>query len=477
VVVKAGTVAAGAWAKTAVSASNSLSFGTIGLDSSGNVYAGGTPQPGTFDFGNGVSATIAVNMAPLVIKYNAAGVPQWARAVSFTSGAGSSQLFDMKTDSAGNVYAVGEVSSGAAAGTLSFGDGVTISIAANRGQLFLVKYSASGTAVWARTNTDTAGSVAKLAAVALDDSGNIYAAGTCQGGVYTFETGVSITGNASGTVTYMVVKYNASGTAQWAKTIGGNNTTQGFAVACDSAGDVYVGARINGTNACDFGNSITLTLTTANDTLALVKYNAAGSAQWAKTVTTPPSHSRVNSLASDGTSIYMAAGLSGTGTYTFAAGVTAAGLLATPDFANAVLVKYNASGIAQWARMAQSGTGTTSFGKMGFDASGNIYVPGYMQGSGAYGFGNSVSAQGPYAGAGGYNALLVKYDASGTAQWARTASEGDNSSFFNAAAIGSTGIIHVSGSFTGIGSFSFGTGLSVTGVYSSTNPLLLKYEE
>ena len=52
---------------------------------------------------------------------------------------------------------------------------------------------------------------------------------------------------------------------------------------------------------------------------------------------------------------------------------------------------------------------------------GSVYAAGCIDGTGTYNFGNSVTAAGTYS---GYNIVLVKYNSSGVAQWARTVTAG-----------------------------------------------------
>jgi hypothetical protein len=72
-----------------------------------------------------------------------------------------------------------------------------------------------------------------------------------------------------------------------------------------------------------------------------------------------------------------------------------------------VLVKYNSSGIAQWAKSVEAGTSESAFNAVAVDGSGNIYAAGYQRGTGSFDYGNGVTAQGTYSG--GSNVLLLKY--------------------------------------------------------------------
>ena len=104
--------------------------------------------------------------------------------------------YGVATDLSGNVYVAGGTNGGL--------DGNTN---AGNTDLFVVKYSSSGTKQW----TKQLGSSSRDSAngVATDSSGNIYVTGT---------TYWELDGNTSaGKADLFVVKYNSSGTKQWTK--------------------------------------------------------------------------------------------------------------------------------------------------------------------------------------------------------------------------------------------------------------------
>ena len=96
--------------------------------------------------------------------------------------------------------------------------------------LFVVKYSSSGTKQW----TKQFGSSSRDSAngVAPDSSGNVYVSGRTNGGL----DGNNIAGKSD----LFVVKYNSSGTWQWTKQNGTDRYDEARGVATDSSGNVYV---------------------------------------------------------------------------------------------------------------------------------------------------------------------------------------------------------------------------------------------
>jgi outer membrane protein assembly factor BamB len=131
--------------------------------------------------------------------------------------------------------------------------------------------------------------------------------------------------------------------------------------------------------------------------------HSSGSAQWAQTVTAGSSFSIFFSVsaASDG-SVYAVGYIDDTVAYDLGNGVTAAG---TYSGNNIVLVKYDSSGVTQWAKTMTSGSGNSVFNGVSVASNGSVYAAGYIEGTGVYDLGG-VTATGTY---GGSNMLLVGY--------------------------------------------------------------------
>jgi len=392
----------------------------------------------------------------------------WTQSVS--TGDSSSKFNAVAVDSSGNVYAAGYQEGNSiytyspgifAQGTASFKDYQSTPY-----NVVLVKYDSSGTAQWAKTVStatddkygDDKYGYAIFNAVAVDSSGNVYAAGYQRWGniIYTYGPGVSA--QSAGCV---VVKYNSSGTAQWAKTSGAEFSAAEFnAVAVDYSGNVYAAGCL--------GNS---------NNVRLVKYDSNGTVQWTNTVTegtggTGVRGGRFSAVAVDSLGNVYAAGYQYSNyEYTYGEGVSARGT-ATGNTSNVVLVKYNSSGTAQWAKTISAGNIGSSFNAVAVDSSGNVYAAGYQMGNSIYSYGpySSIYAQGSAGNrdSNNYysNVVLVKYNSSGTAQWAKTVSTGNNSSVFRAVAVDLSGNVYAAGSQndeSGGDIYTYGTGVSARG--------------
>jgi hypothetical protein len=393
---------------------------------------------------------------------------QWARTLTSASANGGAVFDSVAADSGGNIYAAGHQGG---TGTFGFGNGASTTGTNSTDNVLIAKYDSSGQTQWAHTlasGSDQAG----YYGVTVDAFGQVHGVGLIGSGAFGFGNSISATGsNASGNVLW--VKYNPAGQALGALTLTSGTTYASFAgVAADPAGfSMCVVGWTTGTGQFGFGNSITATGTATQNTL-LVKYNTSGSAAWADTLVSGTGSAWFYGVAVDSSgNIYASGGTNDTGTYGFGPGVSAAG---TSSFGNTLLVKYNSLGQAQWTRTLTAGNGVASFTAVAVDSSNNVYAVGYAGGTGSYGFGNGVTATGTSTSS---NPLLVKYNSSGQAQWAKTLTTGQGDSVFNGVVADSAGNVFVVGNMQGAGAYGFGNGVTAAGASTSGyNVLLVKYD-
>ena len=364
-----------------------------------HLFVAGWQLGGLITWGSGVSSTgpyVAGNYADenaLLLEYNESGTPVWATVPQ--SASCQSVFKGVAVDSNENTYAVGYQETG------SVNYGGTASITSTTRVGTLVKYNSSGGAMWARSVTNP-----YLLGAATDSSDNVVIVG--QG---------AILSGPNKNKLFVAAKYNSSGTEIWSQTV--SALGEYYGVAIDSQGNIYVAGEQTDNGARTYSTGVTLTGTSSSGISAvLIKYDSTGALQWGKIVAGGSSSVFWSVSVDSSGNVYVSGAQSGTGTYDFGNGVNATGSNAQ---GNPVLVKYDSSGNALWARTA---TGATSGADAAFygsavDASGDIYAAGNQGGTATYDYGNNVTATA--TGSGG-NAVLVKYDSSGTAQWAQTIS-------------------------------------------------------
>ena len=227
--------------------SGAITYGySVATDASGNVYVAGYTNGGLD--GNTLTGTYDF----FVTKYNSAGVKQYTRQLGAVGA--STQGHSVATDASGNVYVAGNTYGGLDSNTLM---GTT--------DFFVTKYDSAGVKQYTR-QLGPIGSSANGKSVATDASGNVFVAGWTNG---------ALDGNAVASLDFYVTKYDAAGVKQYTRQLGvATKVAQGYSVATDVSGNVYVAGATNG--SLD-GN----TLTGGYD-LFVTKYNNAGVKQYTR---------------------------------------------------------------------------------------------------------------------------------------------------------------------------------------------------
>jgi len=463
------------WGRGVLGGTSDSYFRGLATDNAGNVYGVGRQYGnGTYTYGASITATgstAAENVS--IVKYDNAGVAQWAR--SNTSGTGAAQFYAVATDSSANVYAAGLQSGN---GMYTYGVGVNATGTASSNSLnnvLLVKYDSAGTALWVRTNVS--GDLSPLFyGVAINSGGNIYAVGQQNPGTVDYGAGVTAVAGATGSNT-LIVKYNAAGTALWARaTVSGTSTGARFtAVAVDSSGNIYAVGNQAGTGSNTYGTGITAAGSSSGaggGNLLVVKYDSSGNALWARTTTSGIDTSDLLGVTTDSAGdIYAVGTYNGTSNFNLGSGVSQSCPGSTQ---NGIVIKYNSSGSALWARCATSGTNNGYFRSATALTSGDIIVAGEQGGTGTTTYASSVSTNGANSGS---NSVIIRYGADGTARYARSITVGPGASRFDSIVSDSAGSVFTGGYQTGTGTYDYGDGITVAGSSSVTNAVMLKYSK
>jgi hypothetical protein len=266
--------------------------------------------------------------------------------------------------------------------------------------------------------------------VVVDASGNSYITGTFYSATLSFGTTI-LTNAHPGNGDMFVVKYDAGGNVLWARSAGGTGDDRGRKIAIDKAGNSYVTGYF-GSSTITFG---TTTLTNAGSAnLFLVKYDAGGNVVWAKSAG-GANYDNGCGIAVDAYGNIYLSGYFSSPTITFAPTT-----LTNAGGYDIFIVKYDVSGLVQWAKRTGS-TGDEVNTVLAIDASGNTYLTGYFTSS-SISFGTTTLTN-----AGGNDMFVAKYDASGNVAWAKGAG-GTNSDAGVGAATDASGSVYVSGFFS-----------------------------
>ena len=336
----------------------------LAVDISGNIYVAG------------ITLNSSSNYDIVVIKYNSAGLQQWAQ---IWNGANNldEESGEVITDNNGNIYVTGStVTSGMdynyitlkynSSGVLQWAkqynnpinsgdramliacDGINIyvtgtSTAQTTGTDFLtIKYSPGGDSLWTARFSGTVNINEIPYGFKADLNGNVYVTGMTQG--------------ISSGVDYITIKYNTNGTELWQARYTSPGAAQDIPedLAIDGSGNVYVTGRTRVNSSYnDFGT---------------VKYNSNGVQQWVAIYDNAP-ESRDDygyELAVDNSgNVYVTGNSQASGTDR-----------------DALTIKYNSSGIQQWVARYDVTNSEEAY-SIALDAAGNVYVTGYQTASNA----------------------------------------------------------------------------------------------
>jgi len=343
----------------------------VAVDSSGNSYVTGYTDGGL----DGNSSSGKKDF--FLIKYNSSGTKEWTKQ---EGSSGDDYAYGVAVDSSDNIYVTGYTDKKLHGNNNS-----------GRFDMFLVKYNSSGARQWTKQLGTSNNEYAS--AIATDSSDNIYVTGMTWGGLDgstkpKYCMGYGTVKAFKECTDIFLVKYNSSGTKQWVKQLEGSSKSfdnaQGLAV--DSSDNIYVAGFTNG--GLD-GNT-----SSGKHDILLVKYNSGGSKQW------------LQQFGSSNNDMGLEVNVDSKGNI-YVTGYTEGGLDGKTNSGerDIFLVKYNSSGTKQWTQ--QLGTPTFEEGNgVAVDSSDNIYVSGWTRGK-----------LDTYAG--GDDAILVKYNSSGTKQWTR----------------------------------------------------------
>jgi uncharacterized delta-60 repeat protein len=216
---------------------------------------------------------------------------------------------------------------------------------------------------------------------------------------------------------FSIVTASDSVVYAWNRTWGGQDYDSAQGLVVDSAKDIYIAGFTHSFGA-------------GGRDMNLVKYNQNGKKQWNQTWGGSSGDDCYSASLDSGDNIYI------TGhTWNFGA-----------ELEDIALIKYDGNGIQQWNHTWGGNHSDYSYG-LELDSKGNIYLAGKS---------NSF-------GAGGYDAVLVKFDNNGTQLWNRTWGGNSNDGAYGVA-VDSIGGIFLTGE-----TYSFGAG--------GSDIILIKYNE
>jgi hypothetical protein len=227
-----------------------------------------------------------------------------------------------------------------------------------------------------------------------------------------------------------IVKYNPTGEVMWVKQINSSSSIFCISLSVDLSNNVYLsgyflkGLEIGKATLQNYGGF----------DFFIIKFNDTGDVIWAKSI-----GGIGYDLSSEVHTDYYG-NVYVTGSFennsTLSLGVT---YLTGPAKENVFILKYDSSGVIQWAKSA--GINNLNKGNnISTDLSGNIYLSGYFSGDSII-FGDYVLKN-----YGDLDFFIVKYDSEGNVKWAKSAGGKDQESS-RSIIVDNYGFAYVIGSF------------------------------
>ncbi|MFN5784781.1 MAG: SBBP repeat-containing protein, partial [Flavobacteriia bacterium] len=211
-----------------------------------------------------------------------------------------------------------------------------------------------------------------------------------------------------------LVKFDSNGNRIWATYYGGSGYDLGLSLAADAAGNIFLAGRTYSPNNIGFNGYQNSFGNGLNDAF-LVKFNSAGIRQWA----TYYGGSLATGSGGGGDDSGNGVAVDGSGNVFLSGATNSTGAIAFNGFQNSVgggydayLVKFNTSGVRQWATY-YGGSLDDGAKSVAVDGSGNVYIAGNTLSTA------SIAILGQQNTIGGMqDGFLVKFNSAGARQWA-----------------------------------------------------------
>ena len=339
------------------------------------------------------------------------------------------------TDNSGNVYVAGKYE-------LNANFSGTILPCQGNHDIYVAKYSSSGSLTWIRTAGGVNGDYAHALAC---DGAYVYVAGEIEGFGTTIKfIGSSVTLTSKGVNDAFLAKYDLNGNLIWAREAGGIDNDEALGITYDNSGNVYICGFFN--NTATFGTT-TVYGFGGND-IYVAKYDSNGVFQWVRTAGSAGRDEAKGIKCDAAGNVYVC------GTYLDRT-VFGSQILSSPNgYFNAFLAKYTPDGTLAWVKTAGGDYDDVAWG-VAIDNADKIYIAGEFN---AYALFDGI----PLITTGSANVFVACYDESGNIQWAKGAG---GRLIDRARAIGCDGTnLYITGQFGLLANFD---SYSVTGVDSS----------
>lgn len=375
-----------AWLRSVGGTNDEVIRGTF-LDAQSNSYIAGTFR-GTMNVG-GQSLVSNGFLDLFLAKLDPNGNFIWQK--SFGSSTGSDLAVDVDGDVMGNMYVTGMFSK-----NINFGNGVSLNAGTSDDDVFVAKFDANGTCLWAKMGLGDATDYGNEINVTPDNK--ILTIGFANSGI-TFE---NTTLNNSTNYGMFVSKHNSSGLLEWVRLFSSTGEVSGRGISSDASGNALITGTFKGTLTL---GSTSLNASSANGDVFVAKLDANGNTLWAKKFgQTGENYARGIDSDAEG-NIYVS------GVYDTQ--ITFGSLnLNSNGQKDIFLAKFDANGNAIWAKSIGS-TGNDEGCEIEVNTNGNVFFTGSYTGTLTINNENFTAK-------GLRDVFVAKMDKNGTYLWQKT---------------------------------------------------------
>lgn len=374
------------------------SFGSVGsdngevsaFDAAGNLIISGTFQS-TVNFGTG--SLVALGTDIFLCKYTRTGTAIWTARFGST---GNESVKAITQDASGNLFLAGSYS-----GMGNFG--TTNMVSAGDSDAWVAKYSPDGDPLWSQSfgniGTD------RVTRLATDGQGNVIATGDFKSVLTPLMIGTNaLIGHSQADV--FLAKFSANGTVLWAKSFFTANPNRSTGIDVDAANNVVLGGYFQG--LIDFSSSTAITPNALRIPGSfLAKFTSAGGYVNSRALGTNfPSSATAMMLDSNGDVIIG-------GGFWQHTDLGAGQVFGTSSSGDCFVAKYRGSDFAYASAWLIKGNASSGISALSADAQNNIIVTGFFNGTCNFGTtslnAGNVSSDG----------FVSKYSSTGMNVWAR----------------------------------------------------------
>ncbi|MFN3874332.1 MAG: SBBP repeat-containing protein [Flavobacteriales bacterium] len=206
----------------------------VATDAAGNVYlAGTTKSPAGIATAGAAQAAWGGNGNPdaFLVKFNGLGVRQWG---TYCGGMETEEFVSVAADASGNLFLSGTTNSDNNIAFLPQHQGTR----AGSRDGFLVKYNQAGARQWG--TYFGGGNTERARDVAADAAGNVYVTGSTSSANLIATAGSYATSLNGPQDDAFLMRFNPNGTRTWGTYYGGTGLEDGYTVAADPFGSVYI---------------------------------------------------------------------------------------------------------------------------------------------------------------------------------------------------------------------------------------------